>query len=168
MELSDLKGKTWTEVVEVMTHSAHAFAFDDAESLEVARVAFEYGPEAGAGVACAILFAHENHTIVTAYAAIEIYEKLLPGDKRFEDLRYWMAYVGQRPFNRPDVWPIKPEVTGAKLAGIANVMMALAAREMMEGTTTWKLAGGMLFEFLHEGMKKKSKKSGKRKAVSSV
>ncbi len=156
MKLEELKGKSWKDLKAFMADSAHALVFDGPEGTEIARTALNYGPEAGAGVACAFLFSKANSMPTTARAAIEIYDAILPGDERISELQYWVAWAGNRMPGRKDVWPVKPVLRSKdKKAGLANVMMMIVARSWADGSTTEKMVSGAIFEFLHTGMKRK-------------
>jgi hypothetical protein len=148
-----------------MGDSAHALVFEakDKGSLEVAKAAVEYGPEAGAGVACAVLFARNNPAAVVVHTALDIYAKLLPGDHRIVDLRYWAGWAGEINPHRKVVWPVQPELkTRQQQGGFANVLMMEAARTFSDGTTSEKLVAGVLTDFLKKGMaKKRLEMSGK-------
>jgi hypothetical protein len=161
VKLERLDGKTWEELVEFMETNRHALALEGDPELECAIIADEYDPEAGAAAAVAYRFLQANGAAKTMYKAIEMYESL-SGDPSFllKELRMSVAWVS-RPYLRTAKFPIKPYngEDEQKHGGLANVMLAVAAKELSKGSNTEILAAIAINKFFDEGMAAKSAKT---------
>ena len=150
MDVESLRGKCWKEVENLLRENCHALVFSGEVGTEIAKTSYEYGASAGTAVACAFAFMNENGAVSTAWRAVEIYEKISPHSMR--NVSAMISYAGRG--SRRIVWPITQKLRNKqRLAGFANVMMALAARELCEGTTCEKLASQGIMDFLIRGMK---------------
>lgn len=175
MKLERLDGKSWNEVISFLEESRHALALEGNPEHEVAVIAEEYDCEAGAAAAVAYRFCQKHGAACTLYMAIEMYERLRPSEL-LQKLKADVAWVS-RPYNLRETktpegwsgpswtvrdydisWPIGPYdgEDQEKKGGLANVMLAVAAKGLSVGNNSEILAAVAVNEFLDEGIRRKS------------
>lgn len=154
VKLERLDGKTWEELVDFMKVNRHALVLEETpHEIETAKTADD-NAEAGAAVAIAYRFLEKYGAPRTAWKAADIYKRLTPKSDDLLNLQVSLAWV--RGANNTLTWPIGPvPEEEEKEGGLANVMFAVAAVDMFDGTSSEKLAAFAIAKFLDDGIKKK-------------
>lgn len=162
----------WEKAKRELQANIHMVAFDNRP---VARDVIEaFQGKAGIKAAIAVLAAYrylEKHGARSSlYKAIELYwqcvkeaaeipklkERARTLECELRNLEYMVYFAG---YNKPGDWPLVPQFKSInEKAGIANVMMMLAAREInKDETTTSLIAVSAVMRFLDDGMNRKRK-----------
>lgn len=179
VNISDFAGMSWKKANTCLSKNTHLLALStDSADLEVARTAAREGMDAGMATLVAHLFAREHGYAAAARMGITIYKELIEEikssrpekakelRKKISDTEEWLYFSSEynrafRGSSREAKWALKPcfkEVS--ERAGLANIMMAVAARGLDYGTTGSKLAAQALFTLLSGG---KTKGKGKKR-----
>ena len=154
MKLKKLEGKTWADVVSFMETNRHALAVERTNPEFVsAKTAQTHGSEAGAAAVTAFLFLNRFGAPRTAWRAVCIYEQVSPKHDLIGELKDSLSWVGAQSLAATIPFPVKDLPTDPdKQAGLANVMMMVAACEMSKGTTTQVIATQAISKFLQTGL----------------
>jgi hypothetical protein len=166
---------SWKKARAFLSENAHVLALSrDNAALEVAKTADNCSIDAGIATLMAHLFMQEHGPLVTTKKAITIYRELISELKlkkewvaKAKELQKKMDNTGEilsmclgyNGINRDRGWPLKPCFRKINdRAGLANVMLALSCRELMDGTTTEKLAAQAIASLLSGGKIRDRKK----------
>ena len=175
MQLSDFKGMPWKKARAVLSKNVHVLALSqDNAALEIAKNADNCGIDAGMAALVAHLFMQEHGPLLTTKKAVAIYRALineLKSKKKWaakakelrekmddaEDLLY--LCIGYHGINRDKDWPLKPCFRKInERAGLANVMLGLSCRELINGGTAEKIAAQGIASLLSGGKIRDRKK----------
>jgi len=132
---------------------------------EVAKTYDTHGADAGIATLCALLYFQCHGAPQTATRGVELYGDILKAcmnkgeDKpwlsaKVQDMRFSVAW-STHGLTRE--WPLSPpkwrnlDLVG----GLANIMLCMGAREMVDGTTSEQVGAASVMQFLKEGMEKK-------------
>ena len=167
ISLEDFRNKYWKTVCKEVEKNTLVLAMSkDWVTFEAARAVDSTGPESAASIILAGLCVKDWGANETAHKAVDIYQGVykragISEPSLFSDMKYWLAWSSHGV--RELKWPLRKvefEDDG-KWAGLANVMLHLSARELMEeGSNTALLGGHAVAKFLKIGMAKKRKKFG--------
>ena len=181
-------GMSWAGAAKRLKGSLHMFAFSkDPETveagMEIERAWRETGEEAGMAVFLAHLVLRKSGDSVLAGQAIEMYKEVASslaanpkltqdGKRSVELLRHKVskmeemaAWASVRPiaFEWPIEFPFMDDLQ--KKAGMANVMLFLAARSLEVQNGSGILAAAGIVRFFREGMESHEGKTEKRGEV---
>jgi len=155
MNLDEIPCKTWAELVEYLPeHKILLLLSKDERGRQVVKYLDEHGVQCASAIVCAMLASEVNNAISMAHWALDVYRRICP-DRTDEwvDFDFYLAWAG---IPRELKWTIEPEfATEGEEAGMANVMFSFSLEGFMMGSTSDKLAGMKVAEFLEEGMIKK-------------
>jgi hypothetical protein len=142
-------GMTWAEVIETVRREAHLLSLgEDQRDLDIARAFRDQGEDAGAAVACAYTFLERHGAVDTIWAAIDIYDRLAPGNGRVLTLKEGVSWMGTRK-RRKAQWPVTRRPRGReKEAGLANVMFFVASKVLAGPSNCHWLALHCIRDFL--------------------
>lgn len=175
-KLESYDGMTWDEASDILSGSAHMLALGkDALGLEVAKTFSDYGLEVGTATLTAATALKKNGLEKFVTQAVGVYKELareIQADPKASlelkgkadtlahevyNMEFMVFFMGKG--HTGFQWAVKPsnEVWGNynKRAGLANVMLMLAAREMNECGTCGQVATLGIMRFLERGSKGK-------------
>ena len=164
--LEDFRNKHWKTVCrDVEKNTLPLLMSKDWATVEAAKSVDSCGAEAGAAIIVAALCVQDWQPNRAAHKAIDIYRGVykragMKGSPIFDDMMYWAAWVRDGSFDLK--WPVKKLdlEDDNKWAGLANVILHLSARELINGSNSEMLAGHAIAKFLKIGVVKKRKRFG--------
>ena len=110
-------------------------------------------------MAAAYRFMEKHGPVRTAWMAARLYDEIAPPRcEMLSRVKEGLCWAGTDCGLDGCGWPIGPPPEGRsnKRAGLANVMFAIAVRELADGSTSDNVAALAIAEFLDEGMGAKS------------
>lgn len=172
--LKEFEGLTWKECKEFLKGNAHLIALcPENDVCELVLKGIKESTEIGIVTLIAALFLEKNGTGHTIEAAVDLYKKgiAIKKKKGVESLSQITEMVRNLecelacsdrcrsyPKKKP-VWPIampfrKPE----KMAGLANIMLFMASRELMKGPSNTDIVSVHgIMNFLNEQQRRAEK-----------
>jgi hypothetical protein len=173
MNLSDFKGMSWKKARLLLGKNAHLLALShDNASLEIAKTAENEGVDAGMAALVAHLFIQKHGYASTARMGITIYRELIEElkktrtkkayelRKKMDNTEEWLYFHSgyNRAFRKVE-WPLKPCFKKIdERAGLANIMLAISAREFFKAGGSSDILAGTAIVRLLDGGKMKAKR----------
>lgn len=160
-KLESYVGLQWDQAQETLRTCGHMLAFgEDAWAVDVTKTAMDYGGEAGMAALVSALFVKKHGANSAATTAAEIYRDIAKKredwslSSRVENMAF-MVYFADRSGGKKLEWPMPwPFEDDDRRAGQANVMLLMAAKRLVDGTTSESVAALGIQRFLAEGAKK--------------
>lgn len=163
--LSQLGKMYWGKVRKEVDKNAHLYLFSrEPELVEMAETYARFGLEPALAVLCAYCYMADHGSKHTLGRAISIYEMFVKQEKVSSEVHRMISELscnaawsisGHAPerLNWPKAW-IKKE----RRAGLANIMIYVAAKDLIKGTTSDAMAAWAANKFL-DGLSEVAKKA---------
>jgi hypothetical protein len=186
-KLESYAGMSWKKAEETLPGNFHMLALgkdrvDVKAGMEISQTWKDTGKEAGMAVFLAHLVLRKNGSKILGGVAIALYQEVAEalskdpkltaaGRKKVETLKYrirsmeeWAAWAAVYANNKGFKWPIEPPFLEdvQKKAGLANVMLFIAARELDNESGTGLVASVHMAKFLQEGMEEYERQAEER------
>lgn len=152
--IENFKSLSWKQARTTLQEQTHLLALSkDEDDFCVARTVKEYGFEAGLGVLTAILFFREHGVADSIEMAYQLYDRVFKKEDfpevrvRLQHCKYLTGFI--RAGGTKAEWPLKPRFRNlGRIAGVGNVLLGLALKELVDGGTCDVLAANGIVRFL--------------------